>query len=139
MTGSFEEKSVWIQFFSMVAVLGAYFAVAGTMLANGVMVLPAYVPLFVLAVVLLSLVLAIGHILAAIVGRATSSDERDRVVGWRAESNSGWILAAGVLAAITCMVLSVPTVWIAHLLLLSLFVSEVVKYILQLVYYRRGM
>ncbi|HYN09833.1 MAG TPA: hypothetical protein VES67_20790 [Vicinamibacterales bacterium] len=61
------------------------------------------------------------------------------MIEWRAEGNSGWLLAVGVLAGITGMVASVPNVWIAHLLLLSLFLSEVLKLVLKLVYYRRGM
>jgi len=44
-----------------------------------------------------------------------------------------------VLAGITGMVLSAPPVWTAHLLLFSLFLSEVLKLVLQLIYYRRGM
>ena len=30
-----------------------------------------------------------------VVNRWSSNAERDRLIGWRAESNSGWILAAG--------------------------------------------
>jgi hypothetical protein len=37
------------------------------------------------------------------------------------------------------MTLSVGEVWVAHLLLLSLFLAEITKDIAQLVYYRRGM
>lgn len=139
MNASFEEKSVWIQLIGMVAVLGGYFAIAGQMMSSGVMVLAPYVPLFIGAVVLMVIVLATGHIAAAIVSRGTQSDERDRVIGWRAESNSGWILAVGVLSAITALVVGIDVVFVAHLLLGSLFASEVFKYILQLAYYRRGM
>ena len=48
------------------------------------------------------------------------------------------MLATGVLTAITGLVLEIDAVWIAHLLLLSLFLSELVKYGCQLVSYRRG-
>lgn len=138
MSPSFEEKSVWVQLISMVLVLGGYFIVAGMMMASGVETLPAFVPLFIAAVVLMVIVLIAGHILAAVTGRPEPRDERDRLIGWRAESNSAWLLATGVLTAVSGMVLGLESVWVAHLLLGSLFLSSVLAFVLQLVYYRRG-
>ena len=80
-----------------------------------------------------------GHVVVAIASRPDGRDERDRLIEWRAESYSGWLVATGVLLGITGMVVSVPNVFTAHLLLLSLFLSEVLKLVLQLVYYRRGL
>ncbi len=139
MNASFEEKSVWIQLISMMVALGSYFAVAGLMLSKGVTVLVAFVPLFIVTVVLLVAVLVVGHVVVALASKPEGRDERDRLIEWRAESNSGWILAVGVLAAITGMVVSIDNVWIAHLLMFSMLLSEVAKYVLQLFYYRRGM
>lgn len=139
MNASFEEKSVWIQLVAMVATLGCYFAVAARMLSQGIEALPAFVPLFTAAVVLMVMVLVAGYVAVAIASRPEGRDERDRLIGWRAESNASWIVGVGVLTAIAGLVFSVDTVWIAHWLLLSLFISAVVKYVLQLVYYRRGM
>ncbi len=139
MNTSFQEKSVWIQMVSMVVILGSYFVVAAVMLSKGLTTLPAFVPLFIAAVVLMVVVLVVGHIVVAIASRPEGRDERDRLIEWRAESNSSWVLAVGVLAAVTGLVLSTDNVWIAHLLLLSLFLSEVVRYLFQLVYYRRGL
>lgn len=148
--GSYSEKSVWVQLVAMVVVLGGYFGVAGVMMANGVVALPSYVPLFAAAVVLMVVVLALGHV-AALVGERLGGpaspggrspdkpDERDRLIGWRAESNAAWIVGAGVICGIGAMVVGVGPVWVAHLLLGSMFVSEVLKYTLQIVYYRRGM
>ena len=138
MNASFEKKSVWIQLVSMVAVLGSYFVVAALMLSTGVTAVIAFVPLFIVAVGLLVFVLVVGHIVVAIASRPDGRDERDRLIEWRAESNSSWILGAGVLAAITGLVASVHAVWIAHLLLLCMLLSEVARFIFQLVYYRRG-
>ena len=138
MNTSFEETSVWIQLGATVLGLGGYFVVAARMHAAGVTALPAYVPLFVVAVVLMVLLLTVGHAVAAIVHRPEGRDERDRLIGWRAESNSSWLLGAGVLAAVTAMICSVDNVWIAHLLLMSLVASEVPAFVLRLVYYRRG-
>ncbi len=139
MNSSFQERVVWITLVSLLVVLGAYFVVAGFMLQAGVTQLVAYVPLFAITVVLLVASMAAASIVAAIVGRPEPADERDRLFGWRAESSSSWIVGVGVLMAITAMVLGVDNVWTAHLLLLSLLLSEVVKATLQLVFYRRGM
>lgn len=139
MNASFEEKSVWIQLISMVGVLGTYFVVAARLLSQGVTAVAAFVPLFFVATVLLVIVLVVGHTAVAIASRPEGRDERDRLIKWRAERNSSWILSVGVLAAITGLVMSIANVWIAHLLMLSMLVSEVAGYVFQLVYYRRGM
>jgi hypothetical protein len=139
MNASFEEKSVWIQLVSMVAVLGSYSVVAALMLSKGVTTVIAFVAVFMVAVGLMVVVLVVGHIVVAIASRPEGRDERDRLIEWRAESNSSWILGTGVLAAITGLAVSVDNVWIAHLLLLSMLLSEVAKLVFQLVYYRRGM
>ncbi len=138
MNASFEEKSTWIQLVGTTLVLGGYFVVAGRMLAAGVRELPAFVPLFVVAVVVLVALLVAGHVVAAVTGRTDSGDERDRLIGWRAEARSSWLLGVGVLAAITALVLDVDRVWVAHLLLLALFLSELLRFVLQVVSYRRG-
>lgn len=138
MSASFEEKSVWIQLGGTVVGLGTYFAVAGVMLSKGVTEIVPYVPLFIGAVILMVVALVAGLVVAAIVSRREPRDERDRLIGWRAESHSSWILAVGVLAAITCLVFSIEVVWVAHLLLLSLFLSQVLCFAFQIVYYRRG-
>ena len=138
MDTSFEEKSVWIQLAGLVVGLGGYLVVAGLMLSNGVSALPAFVPVFAVAIVLVVAINIAGHVVAAIVGRTDEADERDRLIGCVAESRSSWILGVGVIGAITALILSVGVVWVAHLLLISLFGSEVAKDVLQIVYYRRG-
>ena len=138
MNASFEEKSVWIVLTSMVVLYSAYYFVAARMWANGADTLIAYVPLFVIIVIALSTVLVVAHIVAAIVSRPEGRDERDKLIGWRAESNSSWVLATGVLLAIAHMVISPDTVLTAHILLMSLIASEILKAVMQIVYYRRG-
>lgn len=137
-SGSFEERSVWVQLVSTVVGLGAYFAAAGLMMSAGVTALVAYVPLFAVAVVFMILILVAGHIVAALTARREPPDERDRLIVWRAESNSAWVLGAGVIMAVLGMVAGLNNLWIAHGLLLSLFVAEVLAFTLRIVYYRRG-
>lgn len=139
MGPSFEEKSVWTQLLATGTGFAAYFAVAGVMIGQGVTELPAYAALFTVAVVLIVVLMIVGHVIAAISGRVEGRDERDRLISWRAESNSAWLLAVGVLAAVIGMVFAVDNVWIAHLLLISLFSSEMLGFVLRIVYYRRGL
>lgn len=136
---SFEERSVWIQLIALSLTLGAYFFVAWQMWSHGVNILPPYAAVFTVAVVLLVVVLVAGYLISALASRPDGRDERDRLIEWRAESHSGWLLAVGVLGGITAMLFSVSNVLTAHLLLGSLFLSEILKLVLQLASYRRGL
>ena len=139
MNASFEEKSVWITLASLLTVFGYYFVVAGGLLAEGVTELAPYLPLLVVTVVLLVVVLVAAHTIVAIASRPDGRDERDRIISWRAEHNSSWLLATGVLGAIFGLALSIEAVWIANGLMFALFLSEVLGHSLQLFYYRRGL
>ncbi len=138
MNTSFEERIVWVNMIALLLALGIYFVVAGSMLRAGVTNLVAYVPLFTIAVVVQVALIAAGSIAAKVLGRADERDERDRLIAWRAEANASWLVGVGILAGISAMVVAVPNVWVAHLLLLSLFLAELLKAALQLLYYRRG-
>ncbi len=138
MNATFAEKSVWIQLLSLLVVLGLYFVIAANMMLSGVNHIAAFVPLFVVAVILLVVVQVAGHVVAAIANKPEGRDERDRLIEWRAESNASWILGVGVLTAIAGLAVSVNSVWIAHLLLFSLLISEVVKLVFQVMYYQKG-
>ncbi len=139
MDTSFEEKSAWITLLALVAVFGCYFLVAARMLSAGTTETAApFVPLFIVITVLLVIVLAVGHAVAAIVNRGDARDERDSQIERRAESNSSWILAVGVVSAMFALALPIGKAWVANGLLMSLVVSEVANYVLRLYYYRRG-
>jgi len=138
MGRSFEEKSVWIQLVCMILGLGTYFIFAGNMISNGVRDMPAFAALFMVATALMVILLVAGIIVAAVASKPEGRDERDRLIAWRSEHNSSWVMAVGVFGAVTCMVLGIDNVWTANLLLLSLGLSEVLGFVLRLVYYRRG-
>lgn len=138
MGASFTEKSIWVQLISMLVVLGGYFVLAAPKLAGGQTPISGFVPLFAGSVVIMVGLLVAGHVAIAVAGRPDGRDERDRLIEWRAGSNAGWVAVVGVLAALCGLVLSVDGVWIAHLLLLSLFLASIWKFLLQIYYYRRG-
>jgi len=138
MNPSFEEKSVIVQLAGLVVGLGAYFLVAGRLLASGVREMPAFAAVFSVSVVALVIFLIAGHALAALTGRAEDADERDRLIAWRAEHRSSWLVGVGALGAVVLMTVGVDNVWTANLLLLTLTLSEVLGLTLRLVDYRRG-
>ncbi len=138
MLPSFEERSVWVQLVGLGLVLGGYFASAGPMLASGIMEMAPYIAVFTVCLVLLIVVQIIGHIVAAIFGGTEDADERDRLIGWKAEARSSGVLGAGVFMAITALAFGVEAAWVANGLLLALFISEMLRLVLQVVSYRRG-
>lgn len=139
MNASFEEKSVWITLFGLLATFVGYFYVAAQMLSAGVMAVAPYVAVLLVTTALLVAILVVGHIVVAIASRPDGRDERDRVIEWRAESNSAWLLGVAALVSIGGLALGVGGAWIANGLLAALFLSEVLKRVLQLVYYHQGL
>lgn len=139
MDASFEEKSAWIQFTSLLLALAGYAWVAVRLLAAGVEAMPAYAAVFGVSVVAIVIVNVVGHAAVALAGGVDERDERDRLIEWRAESRSGWVLGMGVVLSICGLAVGVGAVWIGNALLLSLFLSELLRLVLQLVDYRRGL
>jgi len=136
---SFEEKSVWLTLLGLLGTFAVYFFLAGRMMAAGVTAVGEYVPLFAGAVAALIVLLVAAHVAVAIANRPEGRDERDQLIGWRAENRSSWVLAAGVVMGIFALALPIERVWIANGLLLALCLAEVLKSTLQIYYYRRGL
>lgn len=137
MGSSFEEKSAWILLISKIVVFGVYFWIAARLSARGAP-LEAFVPLFIVVVALLVAALAAGHIIAAAIQRPEGTDERDRLISWRAESNASPVLGGGVLVGISVLILTGRDALTANVLLLALVLTEVLKSLFRIVYYRRG-
>ncbi|MFT5481649.1 MAG: hypothetical protein ACI9GW_000294 [Halieaceae bacterium] len=139
MNTTYEQRSVLVQLISLVLVLGGYLAMAGLMMTGEAPPpLIAYLPLFAGAVALLVIVLVAGHLAALFFGMPENHDERGRLINWRSNSNASYVLAGGVLIGIAGMMFGVGDVWVAHFLLLSLLLQEILKAAMQLFYYARG-
>lgn len=136
---SFEEKSVWVQLAATSIALVAYLFIAGKMLASGERAMPAFAALFIGATIFLVCLLIAGYVLAALSGRHDAADERDRLIAWRAEHSSSWLLAAGVFASIVCLMAGIENALTVNVLIAALFVAEVIGFALRIVYYRKGM
>jgi cytochrome b subunit of formate dehydrogenase len=133
---SFQEKSLWLQFVSLIAVFGLYFF---TILPTDTMtVLPHQVGLFVGMVVLLVILMVTGHILISIIDRRTGTDERDRLFELKGERNSSYVLATGVFLSLCAAVFVEGNFVFTHLLLGFWVLAQLIEIGSQLYFYWRG-
>lgn len=133
---SFQEKSLWLMFVSLVGIFGFYFV--AVLPTDAVDVMPHQVVLFVLAVVLLVIMQIVGHIVIAILDRRTETDERDRLIGLKGTRNAAYVLATGVLLALCAALLTEGNFVFTHVLLGFWVLAQLVEIGSQLLLYRRG-
>ena len=88
MNVSYEEKSAWIMLAALLVVFAFYALGAAGLESAGVREVRALLPLFIVGVIALVIILATGHAVVAVLSRPDGRDERDRLIGWRAESQS---------------------------------------------------
>jgi uncharacterized membrane protein len=139
MDASFEEKSVWVQLACTLLGVAAYVFMAAGLFREGATSLPAFAACFGVSVSLIVVAMIVGHVAVALASRHENPDERDRLVAWKASHRSAWLLVVGIMAALMGMLLGIAEVWVAHALLVSLYLAQIMAYVLQLVYYRRGL
>lgn len=148
MPGSYDERATWIQLFAVVVTFAAGAAVVARMLARGETDIVAYAWVYGGAFVALVTIIVAGHILSAILAVTVGgedpdavdrTDERDRVIAWRAEACTSWLVGVGVFAAVVMLIVEASPIWVANVLVGCGYVSETVKYLLQLRWYRLGM
>jgi uncharacterized BrkB/YihY/UPF0761 family membrane protein len=133
---SFQEKSLWLMFGSLLAVFTFYF---GSVLpSDAVNVLPHQIMTFVLALAVLVVIEVVGHIVIAIVDRRTDTDERDKLIQLKGMRNAGYVLATGVFFSLCAALMSDGNFVFTHVLLGSWVLAQLVEIGSQLVLYRRG-
>ena len=139
---SFQEKSTWISLAIILVVFTGYFSQVFNGLLSDTLSKADTFGLFIAAVVTVIVLEIVLHIVIAVLDvkdAGHSGDERDRLFAMKAGNISGWVLGAAVLMiAINVFVSEPSSIWVANLLLLAVYVSQVVSYVLQLFYYRRG-
>ena len=139
---SFGEKSIWISLAIISFIFAGYFSQVYQGLISGTLDKAAVFGLFIGAVASIIILEIVLHIVIAVLNVKDADqpgDERDRLFSMKAGNISGWVLGFGVLiiSAHTFMH-DLDSLWVANLLLFSVFVSQVVSYALQIFYYRRG-
>jgi hypothetical protein len=141
MNLSFQEKSLWLMFVSLVGAFAFYFYFAlGTVLPveAAVDVMPHQVALFVVAVVMLVVIQIVGHIVIAIADRRTETDERDRLIALKGTRNAACVLATGVFLALCAALVTQGNFIFTHVLLAFWVLAQLVEIGSQLFLYRRG-
>ena len=133
---SFQEKSLWLMFVSLIGSFGFYFmSVLPTQVVN---LMPHQVVLFVLAIVLLMLMQVVGHIVIALVNRRTETDERDRLIELKGSRNGAYVLATGVFLTLCAALVTEGNFAFTHILLGFWVLAQLVEIGSQLFLYRRG-
>lgn len=139
---SFTEKSTWASLAIILLVFTGYFSSVFEGLMDGTLSKPETFGLFMGALVMLIVLEVALHIVLALVNAREANqaaDERDKLIAMRAGNISGWVLAIGVLGiAAQTFIYDLNSLWMANLLLFTVYVSQVVCYVLQLFFYRRG-
>lgn len=156
MDMSFSEKSAWISFTSTLMIFGYYFfEVSGLSGADGESATKAALILLTKAIVLTIIVESIFHGMLAATNRKAAefgADERDTLFELKASKWGYGVLCTGVIIVIGRMIilelnpgfldhkssLHIPLLT-AHMLMLSFILSELVRFGMQIIYYRRDM
>ena len=135
MNLSFQEKSLWLMFASLVGVFGFYFV--SVLPADRVDLQPQQVVFFVLAVVVLVIMAIVGHIVIAILERHRETDGRDRLIALKCVRNGSYVPATGVFVALCAAVLTKGNFMFTHVLLGFWVLAQLVEIGSQLSLLRR--
>jgi hypothetical protein len=137
---SFREKSAWVSLITYGLVFGGYFLTLSRAwdesyaqgLSIGLMV-GAVVALIIVAIVLNTAIALFTP------KEATApADERETMIDLKAERIASYTLSIGVLCLIGALLMGWNAYLVANLLLASMVISELVKAVAQIAYFRRG-
>ena len=139
---SFKEKSTWVSLAILIMVFVGYFSRVYDGLVSGSLDKADVFGLFIGAVISIIILEVALHIVIAVLNVKDADqpgDERDRLFSIKAGNISGWVLGIGVLMiSAHTFIQELDFLWVANLLLFAVFISQVVSYVLQIFYYRRG-
>ena len=138
---SFREKSILITMASLLVAAGAYTAVVIPLAQRLPISEIPYQPLLIVAVVILTIVIAAGHVVAAILqprAAMAGPDERERVVEWRGQAAGGYVLAVAAFIVLCLAIVEAPWFWIANVLAGMWVLAEIFAGIWKAALLRRG-
>jgi hypothetical protein len=135
---SFREKSAWISFLSILLVFGIYFSGIGMAMAGRV----EYSDVVRLFFKLVGLFIVLEIVLHAIVAvraprEARREDERERLIGLKADRVAAYVLSIGALVGIFPIHLGANVRDLAHAVLLAIVIAHLAKYATAIVLHRR--
>src|SRR5271165_6300126 len=144
---SYQEKSILGSLLAMVVVYGYYFAAVLRDASS-----PGFnVGRLVLAVIAIIVIEIVYHIVLALESKPEPKDERDILIECKAYRNAYFLLATGAFLVIACVIMAglardaaptriVVTPYITvNLVLFFMVLAELMKFLTQLFYYRRGL
>lgn len=142
---SFQEKSVWFQLITVAAFGALYFNRVANSDYTSMAEVAWYVGGLVVWIIIANIIF---YAVITAQDKPEDEDERDRLISNRATALSSWILDVSVWMAIGQIIVgdvlgdaSGPwhtSFMTANILLFGVVASEVVRYMLQLRFYRRG-
>ena len=127
---SFKEKSAWIIFITTLITALSYFTVLGLSFA-GYVRYSTVLNLLVALMLGLLVVQIVAHVLVAAREPAEAkvpTDERERIIGWKADRVGYYTLIVGALLGIVTIHLGARAPDIAHAVLLAFVLSQLAKY-----------
>ena len=138
---TFKEISAWIMSAALIAGGWFYFnAVKNASEAAGELATPELGPIIVYVAILIVLSI-IGHIIGAgIAGKEANApaDERDRMVTARAGNLSGVAFGIGVMTGLGGYLMNGSGDILFYTVVAALMVSQLIEYLMQIWFYRRG-
>jgi hypothetical protein len=138
---SFKEKSAWIIFITTLITSAIYLTALGLSFA-GYVRYASVLHLFGALMLGLLVVQVVAHVLIAARSPAearTPTDERERIIGWKADRVGFYTLMVGALLGIVTIHLGASAPDLAHAVLLAFVLSQLAKYGTVLVLHRRDM
>lgn len=124
---------------ALLVVHGSYFAIIAANIDNRAIEDFAYKPLMIVAFAFLAVVMAVSHIVLAVLapGDANSNDERDRQIEWRSSSLGGYVLASGVFGVLVLALFEAASFYVANALLLAWVLAELTHQLAKIPLYLR--
>jgi len=135
----FHEKSAWIMSLALLLGGALYFAAVAAMSSAAGELVPPVLPAVIVYTFLLVIVAVAGHIVAAVFAPKEANaplDEREKRIADRAGHLSGYVLGAGVLAALGFYLFSYDGNALFYGVFASLMLSQLAEYALQIFFYR---
>jgi hypothetical protein len=138
MEMSFREKSAWISVVLILVVFGPYFWLVGRSLAGAGHVHGGTQFALILLFVVLEIVLHVAIAAQSPRDARAPKDEREHLIDLKATSSAFYVLFGGALLSIFTMHFRVNVWTLSQFVLFSIVVAELVKFISQIVLFRRG-
>ena len=132
----FREKSAWISLFCLVVAFGTFSV--GRRFVPGSNQEAGLFFVCVVAFVVLRIVLYIIARLTAPEDARAPLDERERFIGLKAASNANMALIVGVLIVPLSMHMGISKPEMGYLAMMAIIVSEIVREISRITYFREG-